>query len=375
MACAHSPSLLKLACVFLLSSSALAACDVGKAEAQPLPASRRADPKPRNVRAGEWQWFDDSILRSANDKPSGYAVRVGSDPSLLVIYLEGGGACFNAQTCAGARHLEGYGAAEFRREFLDSGTGERGIFARNDRHNPFRAASFAFLPHTSGDAYSGTRPAPRAGLPHFVGHYNVEHFFSRLRSQFAQVQRVVLAGSSAGGCGSYFNFEALRATFPGAKLALLSDSCPLLPNLPRRLQARWRGLWGDAVLPADCRACRGPEGSGFEKMPAYLAKTYPEARFALVSSERDPVMSSFFGFCYGGNPCGESKRGRRTAHSFPFSEGLHALQGQLKAQGDRWRVCIVEGGAGHVHLLGGFTHKRCASGERLSDFVARLIAP
>ena len=47
----------------------------------------------------EWQWvgMPDSYCRDGSE--AGFFVRYGLDSTKLLIYLEGGGACFNDQTC------------------------------------------------------------------------------------------------------------------------------------------------------------------------------------------------------------------------------------------------------------------------------------
>ena len=324
---------------------------------------------------GPWQWVDDPEVRSASDTPSGYALRVGSDPGLLVVYMEEGGACFNAQTCALADNLDGYDAAKFNAEFVESGLGERGVFSTTSASNPLRGANFVFIPYTTGDVFAGTRPAASAAAYNFVGHANVGQALERAASDFPNLTRVLVTGSSAGACGTYLNFEAVRARFPSATVHLLSDSCPLLPNLPPALQARWRSTWGIAALPQGCSQCIKANGGGLEELPSYLASQNPASRFALVSSDRDAIMTAFFSFCHNGNSCNTLTLPDLVTNAIPFAQGLGQMRQNLSTAHPNWNFCTFANDTEHIHLLDGFESKACDSGELLRDFVARIVEP
>ena len=79
-----------------------------------------------------------------------------ADPTKVVFFLDGGGACFDAETCA----FTGLGTAGGESDYDWSIYGEDparegGIFDLARADNPFRDYSFVFVPSCTGDAHFG----------------------------------------------------------------------------------------------------------------------------------------------------------------------------------------------------------------------------
>jgi hypothetical protein len=137
---------------------------------------------------------------------------------------------------------------------------------------------------------------PGAGIPaqRWVHHgrVNVAADVARLASGLPQPRRLVVAGSSAGGYGTLFNYDAVRAAFPAAQAFLVDDSGPplegdaLLPDL----RSRWRAAWNlDPVLDAACATCR----DDFSAIVPSLVSRHAQDRFALLSTTQDQVIRGF----------------------------------------------------------------------------------
>jgi hypothetical protein len=249
-----------------------------------------------------------------------------------VIYLEGGGACFNQLSCA--TNPKTFGAANFGSMVFD------GILGVDDPANPVGDASFVYVPYCTGDVHAGSAAGasvPRVdGTQDFVGHDNVAGALERIVPTFEGVEQVILTGISAGGFGTWLNYEQVADAFCRDDVVLLSDSGPpqAAPFLASCLQQRWLDLWGLAeTLPAGCTDC-SPEGEngGVVHLPTYLSEAYPDARFGLVSSLRDNVIGMFFAFgldeCAAIDAAGlpDTTRGVNT-----FEEGLVALRDDVLA--------------------------------------------
>jgi hypothetical protein len=86
--------------------------------------------------------------------------------------------------------------------------------------NPFSNWTHVFVPYTSGDVYIGVDRAPNLQGLYFAGHNIMEAIVSDLfnKTALGRARRVLLAGDSAGGIGTFQNAdwlgETLRATHP-----------------------------------------------------------------------------------------------------------------------------------------------------------------
>ena len=147
----------------------------------------------------------------------------------LFLYFMGGGACWDASTCFVLNTpVHGpFGAAQW------DGTGApavaRALIGRAPR-NPFRDASYVFVPYCTGDLHAGSNVAtydvlgPRP-FAH-VGRRNVEALLPRLRATWPAPARVVISGSSAGGFGATLNYDLFAARYPGAQARWSTTPAP-----------------------------------------------------------------------------------------------------------------------------------------------------
>src|SRR5690606_28623805 len=62
---------------------------------------------------GTWEWTPVDGTRCMNDTPTGFAINGDPASGKLLLYLEGGGACFNVLTCSSVAHQNGFDESEF----------------------------------------------------------------------------------------------------------------------------------------------------------------------------------------------------------------------------------------------------------------------
>src|SRR5262245_31052329 len=74
-----------------------------------------------------------------------------ADPTKVVFFLDGGGACFDATSCAFTRGPGGGPANYDWNIFGEDPALERGIFDFDRADNPFRDYSFIYVPACTGD--------------------------------------------------------------------------------------------------------------------------------------------------------------------------------------------------------------------------------
>ncbi|NMO15820.1 hypothetical protein HPC49_14245 [Pyxidicoccus fallax] len=241
--------------------------------------------------AETWSWVDVTGSACGNGQPTGIGVNPTKDSDDLFIYMQGGGACWDEQTCFVARTATnlatGYQATQFQSETTRGAP----FFSRTQAENPFRDMSYVFVPYCTGDVHAGTAVQTYGSRQvHHKGASNVDAWLPRLVSTFPNVKRVFLGGSSAGAFGAQLHYERVAAAFPQAEVHVLADSGQMI-NPNGNLVTTWFNNWGVSV-PAACTGCE----TDFTRYPAYLADTYPESRFALLAWDQDVVLRTFFAY-------------------------------------------------------------------------------
>jgi hypothetical protein len=242
----------------------------------------------------EWQFVTFPQTRCANDKPTGLGVNLNRASDELVLYLRGGGACWNAATCSvgiSKNIRTGYDSDDFKTDDVR----EWVMFSRQEMRNPFREMNFAIVPYCTGDVHAGTRtasydaPINPLQITH-AGARNVEAFLPKLAATLPRLRRILVVGSSAGGFGAQLNFPRIVETFPGVTIDVLADSAQLV-NPQGGLVDEWVRTWG-VQIPLDCVGC----ATDFPKYLEYLLAKYPSTRFGLLVSMRDVTLTPFFNY-------------------------------------------------------------------------------
>ena len=250
--------------------------------------------------ADTWTWIDIAGTKCGNGSPTGLGLNVHPGATELLIYLDGGGACWNYATCFGvvptALHLDGYDERTF-----DSllGRNVRGalMFDREDPKNPLREASYVFLPYCTADIFAGDADVEMVSalgarrLIHFHGKRNMEAYLARVAATSPYVEHVIVAGSSAGGIGAAVSWPVVRDHFPNRRVDLIDDAGP--PIEPQDgLWELWISVW-NPTLPPDCPEC----GTSVRAVRNYARTLLTDdgSRIAFLSSLRDPVIGTFMG--------------------------------------------------------------------------------
>jgi hypothetical protein len=225
-------------------------------------------------------------------------VRYSEDSDDLLIFLGGDGICFNSVTCP----LTPTGANR-------KSPNAKGIFNFSREDNPVKDYNAIYVPYCTGDAHLGSRPNGHVpyvdGVQRFVGGDNYRLFLASISKTFTKAQKVVLAGSGAGGFGAALNYYDTALAFgDDTQVVFIDDAGPLMraPYLAACLQQELREMWDiDEFVPHDCIDCFQKNGSGFHHMFKYMKKHLPNISGGLISSFQDSVIRLFFGF--GNNNC------------------------------------------------------------------------
>lgn len=252
---------------------------------------------------GQWHFVDIEGMSCNGGIDSGVGVRRVEGATRLVLYFKGGGACFNSLTCG------------FTSSFMRTGpeameANPDGVLDFTREDNPLIDANVVYVPYCTGDVHAGVlgENAPE-GVDdpwNFVGHHNVLAALDRVAPTFADIDQLVVLGTSAGGMGALFNFPFIRAGWPETDTIVIDDSGVILPDayLDPCLQTQLRDNWGfTGLLPKDCEGCTTAEGGGLSTLFEYLPETYPDVRFSMIASNQDQILRLFYGF--GNDGCAE----------------------------------------------------------------------
>jgi hypothetical protein len=258
-------------------------------------------------RTNTWTFVPFADASCADGTATGIGVSFNSTSDNLLIYLNGGGACWDQTTCRlnCATNLttgydESHGTPAWN-SFSEPSTFTGTLFDRNDANNPVATWNYVHVFYCTGDLHAGSRIASytikgRDGQMHPVHHLGYENMLVYLKALAATFHpnTVVLAGSSAGGMGSYNDYDVVARTFAPAPVYMIDDAGPYLQNAytPAAAaagEATAVQAWGlEQTLPSGCTDCLSDAGdAGMSALAGYLSKTYPNGRMALVSSVQD----------------------------------------------------------------------------------------
>ncbi|MFO0725873.1 MAG: pectin acetylesterase-family hydrolase [Myxococcota bacterium] len=247
---------------------------------------------PITAPARTWTWIDFPESACDNGTATGIGINLGDDRKNLMIFMNGGGACWDQITCTIANTATHgpFGQAQFTA--LGAAL-NGGFFDRNNANNIFKDWSYVFVPYCTGDVHAGDNVANYGAPYHHTGHKNMVAFLDRLAATFTAPEKVLMSGSSAGGFGAALNYVAARDRWATPKMYLLDDSGPALPGnyIPASERDAWYSAWniGEILDPLCGQDCH----TDFSIAMRNLAQKYPNDRMALLSSLQDNVIRGF----------------------------------------------------------------------------------
>ena len=278
-----------------------------------------------------------------------------ADPRRVVLYLQEGGACFSAETCAPARHLYD---TEVSTE--DDPAGKSGIFDFTDERNPFADYSVVYVPYCTGDVHIGdttTEYAPGLTV-HHKGYVNGSAALRRLATAFPRATDVVVIGESAGSIAAPLYAGLVADRLPDARVTALAEGSGSYPDVPRldRILAHWTA---PAALP---RWLEGGGRAGSElSVPGLFVRSGrhdPRIVFARHDHANDAEQASRLAML--GLP------------SRALVSLIDANEARIERAGVRL-LSYVGPGREHVVLTDGSFYTERSNGRLLVDWVARLV--
>ncbi len=245
----------------------------------------------------------------------------GTDPSFrfwarkgnsknLVIYFEGGGACWDNLTCTFPVANLPPQVPQFFVPQVPPNTDPAslgGLFRADRTENPVADWDMVYIPYCTGDLHSGSATRQYTsvgnaalglppGAPLTIEHRGFDNFMVVLewaRRNFDKPKNVLVTGVSAGGYGATSNSPWVGRAFPKAKLFVMADSSQGVTTngfdtgLPGRQS--WNPQLAPWVFGSDVTALPGRE------LMRRAADGQRKARFAQFTTTFDNVQIGFYG--------------------------------------------------------------------------------
>jgi hypothetical protein len=200
----------------------------------------------------------------------------GTDPSYyfyarkgttrnLVVYFEGGGACWDNGTCT---YPDGKLPSSVPQYYAASmATSQhpadlQGMFKLNQSDNPVKDWDMVYVPYCTADLHAGTATRTYESVGHPVytnlpssfairhnGYSNTMVVLDWIRKNVPNADRVLVTGSSAGGYGASIHFPWLRQLFPAAQINVLADASQGVTTPTWDQSTPGRGSWSLQLPP------------------------------------------------------------------------------------------------------------------------------
>jgi len=239
------------------------------------------------------------------DGSQSYVSYIDRGSENLFVYVQGGGACFDAVTC-GCRLKEnnckgsneggeGATAGYLSRPPFDSQIHPWGL----NENGPIGSGNYFEIVYCTGDVYTGAGTVNYGNilLPRVVRHMGAVNFrlsIDKAKEMFPNVKKVTIIGASAGGVGVTYNLHHISRNFGQTELYVINDSG--IPILAKYLQVnkiqsvleKWNV---EATLPDGLTQ---DDLVDFEEIYEFNASQFPGVKFALLGATRDVVFDGYF---------------------------------------------------------------------------------
>lgn len=236
----------------------------------------------------------------ADGTETGYSITYRKGAKKLLIYLDGGGACWDYKTCKGgsATHLTAYGKYEGPFNSPQNPM-NRGVAAWNSPGTVFgQDYNIVGIPYCTGDVFSGDTVQDYGVVPvtmrvRHVGHRNLKLILEEVSKRFRGLKNLTLAGVSAGGLGATWNAYLLETYFPKADLSVINDGGLLFkePYISRASLDTLLKNWGAEKTHPGFGTHPGQTPTA--EVVSYLQEEFPYLRLGFISSYNDSVMSGY----------------------------------------------------------------------------------
>jgi hypothetical protein len=254
---------------------------------------------------GQWLKFEPEGAVCANGSQYKYFVNFSETSDNVVIFLEGGGACWDYEDCSSG--------GPFNTDCIQEPAGTEcirdnypAVYLHVDSLEPLSAVTEPLgvingdvpvelaYPMLTGD--TNINPMGPDVEFHHMGHQNMLLVIEELNRMFRSVPKMMVSGCSAGGVGSLNNYAFIRNGMTGVDNGyLIADSGPVIPSTLRSgepshstgLYEAVRTPWNLATAIESLPVTSDRILSDFGEVNAVLAESFPNDRLSISIFERD----------------------------------------------------------------------------------------
>ncbi len=280
------------------------------------------------------------------------------DPTKVMFYFEGGGACFNLETC------DPSGQPTYTTDIsqtVDTMAGRSGVFDADNPENPVADHSIVYVPYCTGDVHLGnttTEYSPDVIVEH-RGAANANAALAYLVEQYPDAEQVLVTGASAGSVPTPLVAGLASDALPDAQIITLGDSSGAYPDVPA-VNELIGSLWGtDNAIP-DWSVNDGIALADWSFPGLYVqaGQHDPDITFARFDFAFDDVQATFAALAGVG--------------ADQVVEQIDATEAQVEAGGVPLAVYVAPG-TEHTIIGGDEVYDMEVDGVRLIDWIADLV--
>ena len=225
----------------------------------------------------EWQTIQlhpETGAVCGNGSPYKFFVNRAPNTGNIVIYMEGGGACWDYEGCAGGSLLGARNPNGIPDDYMDLANPQASLVSpfvfrlHPWSRNKVQDWTLVYIPYCTGDIYAGDKiavyqnPDP-SGQPliwHHNGLRNTRAVVAWLKNNLERPVQMLSTGCSAGGTGSLVNYYHLRRDMAPDLGFLINDSGPIFPTSGDPSSVPWwsiplhtqiREAWGLDLVQAE----------------------------------------------------------------------------------------------------------------------------
>lgn len=309
--------------------------------------------------AGEWSPFAVEAETSCADGSPVRFLERSADPARVVLYFEGGGACFSAETCAFDGPETSYVSSSLATpEWL----AERGgIFDAANPQNPLADHSFIYVPYCTGDAHLGNRTTEYdedLRVEH-RGYVNGTAALDYLVSTYPDTAELVVTGMSGGSIPTPLYAALAADLLPEARIVALGDGSGAFPSDPL-LNAYVGSLWGTMEALPDWPETEGLDLRewGIPDLYRYAGRHAPGVTYARFDFAYDETQA-FYGSLVG-------------VASDELLTLIDQNEADIEADGVEV-VSYIAAGSSHTILSSDELYELEVQGVRLIDWLTDLV--
>ena len=271
-----------------------AATATGAATAAASPTTTAGTPQTPGLAAGWTKIAPGGETICSRGTPFVYFVHPGT-VNRLVVYFQGGGACWDNTTCSLGRIFK-----EATDDRDNPAQAAKGILDLENPDNPFKDWSFVFIPYCTADIHWGNNTKTyESGDQDVViqhkGFVNTSAVLDWIKANLEQPEKIFVSGCSAGSYGSIIGAAHIHELYPDVPLYQLGDAGAgaSTDDFFKNSSSNWniQDSWPDWI-PA-------PDGSwedvsSLADLYIAVANYYPNDRWSQYNAAHDQIQALMY---------------------------------------------------------------------------------